>query len=77
MCRLHPSCPRLQADVLPDPGDVFLFLKENEIGQEHALYYIAFATYLEMRGNYARADSVYQQVCGRGRLVCGELVGRP
>jgi hypothetical protein len=29
-----------QADCLPDPGDVFSFLKEHDIGQEHALYYV-------------------------------------
>lgn len=49
------GCPPLQADCLPDPGDVFAFLKENDIGQEHALYYIAYATYLEARGGYAKA----------------------
>ena len=38
-----------QADCLPDPGDVFVFLKENCIGQAHALYYIAYATYLEFK----------------------------
>ncbi|EFN53840.1 hypothetical protein CHLNCDRAFT_135925 [Chlorella variabilis] len=30
----------LRADCLPDPGDVFSFLKEQGIGQEHALYYV-------------------------------------
>ncbi len=34
---------------------------------EHALYYIAYATYLEFRGNYAKADAVYQQ--GMNRLA--------
>lgn len=38
-----------QADCLPDPGDVFAFLRENGIGQEHALFYVAHATYLEVR----------------------------
>ncbi len=51
----HPGASPLQADCLPDPGDVFAFLKENDIGQEHALYYIAYATYLEARGGYAKA----------------------
>lgn len=32
--------------------------QENGIGLEHALYYIAFATYLELRGSYAKADAV-------------------
>lgn len=38
----------VQADCLPDPGDVFAFLRENGIGQEHALFYVAHATYLEV-----------------------------
>lgn len=44
---------------------MFAFLKENEVGQEHALFYIAFATYLELRGNYTAADNVYQQGINR------------
>ena len=55
----------MQADCLPDPGDVFSFLKENEIGQEHALYYLAAATYREARGGYAAADALYQQGINR------------
>ena len=73
LCPLPPpSCPpalhapaHLQADCLPDPADVFSFLKENGIGQEHALYYVAFATYSETRGAYAQADAVYQQGINR------------
>lgn len=47
------------ADCLPDPNDVFLYLKEQAIGQEYALYYEAYATYLELKGNYAGADACY------------------
>ncbi len=91
-CLLCLLFQTLQADCLPDPGDVFTFLKvgsgegggegrlrchamafnmcmptcsfpsqEKDVGQGHALYYIAAATYLEYRGAYARADSMYQQ----------------
>ena len=42
-----------------------MYLKENEIGQEHALFYIAYATFLELKGNYASADKVYQQGINR------------
>ena len=56
---------QVQADCLPDPGDVFKFLKEHGIGQGHALFYIAYATFLELRGNYAAADNVYQQGINR------------
>ena len=40
-------------------------MKENEIGQSHALFYIAHATFLELRGNYSGADNVYQQGINR------------
>jgi checkpoint serine/threonine-protein kinase len=55
------------ADCLPDPTDVFKFLKENEVGQSHALFYIAYATFLELRGSYSAADNVFQQ--GLNRLA--------
>jgi hypothetical protein len=92
----------LQADCLPDPGDVFLYLRvrgflhacllagcqsesrfshpplngvpaashqmcfvgkrtvqEKDIGRDFALYYEAYATYFELRGNFQSADAVY------------------
>lgn len=33
----------------------------NEIGQQTMLFYAAYASYLELRGSYARADKVYQE----------------
>jgi hypothetical protein len=44
--------------------------------QEHALYYAAFATYLEARGAYARADSIYQQGVNRLAAPVDRLRGR-
>jgi hypothetical protein len=44
---------------------VFAFLKEHGIGQTHALFYIAHATYLELRGSYSAADNAYQQGINR------------
>lgn len=64
------------ADCLPDPGDVFCFLKENDIGQDHALYYVAYATYLEARGGYAKADAVYQQGIDRLAAPVERLRGK-
>ena len=49
------------ADCLPDPSDVFSFLKQRQIGQNHALFYIAHATFLELCGSYADADKAYQE----------------
>ncbi|KAK9866029.1 hypothetical protein WJX84_003204 [Apatococcus fuscideae] len=48
------------ANLLPEPQDVFHFLKENDIGQDFALFYLAYATYLELRGNFSRADATFQ-----------------
>lgn len=36
-------------------------VQEHNIGQGFSLYYIAHAAYLELRGNYARADAVLQE----------------
>lgn len=49
------------ADCLPDPSDVFSFLIDHDIGQSHSLFYIAYATFCELRRNYAVADSVYHK----------------
>lgn len=32
----------------------------NDIGQTTMLYYAAYASYLELKGSYARADKIYQ-----------------
>jgi len=56
----------LQADCLPDPSDVFAFLRDREIGQMHALFYIAYATFSELKGNYSDADSAYQKGIEKG-----------
>ncbi len=34
--------------------------QENDIGQEHALFYEAHATYLELRGSYAKATAAFE-----------------
>ncbi len=61
--------PYTQADCLPDPNDVFLFLQDKGIGQTHALFYEAYATYHELRGNCAAAATVFEQ--GISRCVGG------
>ena len=35
-------------------------MQENGIGQDFALYYLAYATYLELRGNFSKADATFQ-----------------
>ncbi|BDA44147.1 probable mitotic checkpoint serine/threonine-protein kinase BUB1 at N-terminal half [Coccomyxa sp. Obi] len=48
------------ADCLPEPRDVFTYLKEHNIGQDFCVYYVAYAAYLELRGSYAKAEGVFQ-----------------
>jgi len=51
----------LQADCLPDPSDVFSYLIDHNIGQDLALFYIAYATFCELKKNYTLADNTYQK----------------
>lgn len=49
------------ADACSDPSDVFKFLKANDIGQTHALFYECYASFLEMKKAYKLADEVYKR----------------
>ena len=40
-------------------------LQENNIGQDFALYYLAYAAYMELRGNFAKADAILQDGLAR------------
>ena len=51
----------MYADNLPDPSDVFSYLMDHNIGQGHALFFMAYATFCELTRNYALADSTYQK----------------
>jgi hypothetical protein len=42
--------------------------QDKGIGLDHALYYEAYATYLELRGSCAAAETLYEQ--GIARCVC-------
>ena len=46
---------------MPDPSDVFSYLIDHNIGQGLALFYIAYATFCELKKNYTLADSTYQK----------------
>lgn len=39
----------------------WIAMQEHGIGQEFAMYYIAYAAFSELRGNFTRAESIYQQ----------------
>ena len=36
-------------------------MQEHGIGQDFAMYYITYAAFSELRGNFTRAESIYQQ----------------
>lgn len=59
------AVPRSQADCLTDPSDVFLYLEDHSIGRDHALFYEAYATYLELKGSFSQAELVYQEGINR------------
>ena len=51
--------------------------QENGIGQDFALFYIAYAAYLELRGNFAKAEAVFQaglEKCARQIQGSSELI---
>jgi checkpoint serine/threonine-protein kinase len=56
---LLTSSPILQADCCSDPSDILEFLEANDIGQDYALFYEAYATSMEVRRKFARADEIY------------------
>lgn len=43
-----------QAEQVRDPGEVFQFLEQREIGQGLALYYAAYAAHLEVKHSFAK-----------------------
>ncbi|KAA0168537.1 hypothetical protein FNF31_00417 [Cafeteria roenbergensis] len=48
------------ANMLPDPADVFRFMRERRIGERVALFWIAFALVAEQSRKYALADKCYK-----------------
>ena len=40
-------------------------MQENDIGQDFALYYLAYAAYMELRGNFAKADAIFHDGLAR------------
>ena len=44
--------------------------QENSIGQDFALYYLAYAAYMELRGNFSKADAIFQSGLERYMSCC-------
>ena len=49
------------ADLCRQPRDIFKFLEANAIGQRHALFYEAYAAFLEIKGAYGEAAQTYDR----------------
>ncbi|KAH9302808.1 hypothetical protein KI387_014391, partial [Taxus chinensis] len=47
------------ADECADPEVVYNFLEVNGIGQDHSLFYIRYATCLELKNKMKKADEIY------------------
>jgi checkpoint serine/threonine-protein kinase len=64
------------ADCCTEPKDIYAFLEANSIGQDHALYYEAFATYLEIHKNYKRANEIFELGIARfvNQLIICKLI---
>ncbi|KAK2076703.1 hypothetical protein QBZ16_005463 [Prototheca wickerhamii] len=51
----------LYADCLPDAEEVFSFLETHDVCQRLALFHIARASCLELKGAHAKADEAYER----------------
>eukprot|EP00249_Psilotum_nudum_P011736 c23352_g1_i2 orf=476-1282(-) len=48
------------ADRCRDPREIYIFLQNNNIGQNHTLFYEAYAKYLEHQQNLRKANDILQ-----------------
>ena len=49
------------ADLLPEPADVFKFMHSNRIGEDVALFYMAWSWVAETANNFVLADKIYKR----------------
>lgn len=55
------------ADMCPDPEEIYRFIRANRIGQTHAVFFEAWAQYLELiRGKVSEAEHVLKHGMQRG-----------
>jgi hypothetical protein len=64
------------ADKCNDPTDIFTFLEANGIGVAFAKFYIAWASFLELKGNTEKAEKVYDLGIGRSAQPLDKLKRR-
>jgi len=61
------------ADLCPDPTEIFLYMRAQNIGQCLALFYEAFASVLEAKHQFAMADRCYAEGIERGAAPLDRL----
>lgn len=49
-----------QADLCKEPREIYQFLELHCIGQDHALFYEAYATYMELCKKHSKANEIYE-----------------
>ena len=40
-------------------------IQDNEIGQNHALFYMAYSAFMELRGNFGKAEAIFEMGLNR------------
>jgi hypothetical protein len=59
------ACHSITTMVGASSKQTCILRQDKDIGQDQALYYTAYATFLEMRGGHARAREVYREGLAR------------
>ncbi|KAK4531936.1 hypothetical protein CCYA_CCYA10G2793 [Cyanidiococcus yangmingshanensis] len=64
------------ADMCPDPTEIFLYMRAQDVGQGLALFFEAFASVLEAKHQFAMADRCYAEGIERGAIPLSRLARR-
>lgn len=56
----------IYADLCKEPQEIYEFLEARSIGQDHALFYEAYATYKELCKSYTKANEIFELGLRRG-----------
>ncbi|KAG0623744.1 hypothetical protein M758_3G198400 [Ceratodon purpureus] len=65
----------LYADLCKEPQEIYQFLEARSIGQDHALFYEAYATYKEICKSHSKANEIYELGLRRGAQPTTRLQG--
>ena len=50
-----------QADICPEPLEIYCYMQAQRIGGSQASFYIAWSEEYERKGNSRKADNIYQE----------------